>query len=238
MKSRTQLVSWSINYYKEQGGQGEPSEESSGITASKVQIRNEEGDLLQEIDREFAEFKCIPSESKTGMDKDVSFAIQTLGIFVIVGLITATIINEKNPRFFSNLRTNHLTNSSKSQDKELQKDTNEKIVQKRFSVVESVSCRGGEYHSGCLEVADNYPDNRTESQVTFSSCMERPDTIDTQILDGYLSRGARIVQRQSPQKISTRVRLGTQFVWIEQTNTCNISEVIFEGPQKLFEPID
>jgi len=57
MASREDLISWSINYYKEQGGEGVPSSEASGLTVSMVQIRNIDGELLQEIDREFAEFK-------------------------------------------------------------------------------------------------------------------------------------------------------------------------------------
>jgi len=57
MPSKSDFITWAIERYQSSGGSGVASFSASSVTASKVQIRNDEGDLLEEYDKDFAEYK-------------------------------------------------------------------------------------------------------------------------------------------------------------------------------------
>jgi len=57
MPSKSEFIAWAIERYQSSGGSGVASVSASSVTASKVQIRNDEGDLLEEYDKDFAEYK-------------------------------------------------------------------------------------------------------------------------------------------------------------------------------------
>jgi len=57
MPSKSEFITWAIERYQSSGGSGVASVSASSVTASKVQIRNDEGDLLKEYDKDFAEYK-------------------------------------------------------------------------------------------------------------------------------------------------------------------------------------
>jgi len=57
MPSKSDFITWAIERYISSGGSGLASFSASSVTESKVQIRNDEGDLLEEYDKDFAEYK-------------------------------------------------------------------------------------------------------------------------------------------------------------------------------------
>lgn len=52
MQDVSELIKNAINHYMESGKPGVPSLDASGVTRTKVQIRNDEGELLEEIEKE------------------------------------------------------------------------------------------------------------------------------------------------------------------------------------------
>lgn len=68
-----------VAYYKRQQGEGSPCPDASGVTASKVQVRNANGDLLAEYDRNAEWLKN--SAEKTNKIKQLAYA--AIGIAVL-----------------------------------------------------------------------------------------------------------------------------------------------------------
>lgn len=66
MTTKAQLVAWAIERYKQVDGAGSPSLPACSVTTAHVQIRDEDGILLAEYERDFVEYKlATPSECES-----------------------------------------------------------------------------------------------------------------------------------------------------------------------------
>jgi len=112
MSSSNHLINWCIQRYKVDGGEGIPDAEASGVTATKVQIRNSDGDLLQEYEKDFVKFKLQNNTINTQeSESSLKERIQILIITCIIGSAVSVILYKDEMPWLSALFVNKRTST-------------------------------------------------------------------------------------------------------------------------------
>ena len=155
MHSTKQLIDWCIQRYRNDGGEGIPDEETSGVTPTKIMIRDSNRKLLQEYDKDFVEFKLMNKMGSTiTLDSEKNTSIigpAVTYLAICLGALFTILYTSGMTRTYVNNTLRAIYNSVEiAMRQESRKEVKTISTEKIIYVTDKVRCDAHPYECGAV----------------------------------------------------------------------------------------